>query len=167
MKRAIDRQELDLKLAKLGGGNILDKVYPVGSIYMSVNSTNPQFLFGGTWEQIQDRFLLSAGNSYSAGAIGGEATHILTTTELPSHTHGSKSLTGNITSVLMDDGATISTSGIVSNSTPRQRSWTGTGGNAVRTLTINATHEHSSVGSNEAHNNMPPYLVVYIWKRTN
>lgn len=67
--------------------NIWKVIYPVGSIYMSVNSTSPGTLFGGTWERIQDRFLLSAGSTYSAGATGGEATHTLSAAEMPSHTH--------------------------------------------------------------------------------
>ena len=66
---------------------MLDNVYPVGSIYMSVNNTNPSTLFGGTWQQIQDRFLLAAGATYAAGATGGEATHTLTTDEMPAHSH--------------------------------------------------------------------------------
>ena len=62
-------------------------IYPVGAIYISVNSTSPGTLFGGSWERIQDRFLLSAGSSYSAGSTGGSATHTLTASEMPSHTH--------------------------------------------------------------------------------
>lgn len=45
---------------------LIDLIYPVGSIYISVNSVSPATLFGGTWEQIQDRFLLSAGNQISS-----------------------------------------------------------------------------------------------------
>ena len=66
---------------------IVNLIYPVGSIYLSVNSANPQTLFGGTWEQLKDRFLLGAGDGYSAGSVGGEATHKLTTNEMPSHKH--------------------------------------------------------------------------------
>ena len=54
--------------------SIFELIYPVGSIYMSVNSTSPASLFGGTWEQIKDTFLLSAGDTYTAGATGGSAT---------------------------------------------------------------------------------------------
>lgn len=142
----------------------LNKVYPVGSIYMSVNSTSPATLFGGTWERIQDKFLLSAGSTYSAGATGGEATHILTTGELPSHTHGSKTLTGTLSAYTWDTG---SASGIVTKETPYKNTAMNSG-NTVghNNYTINATHEHDSVGSGTAHNNMPPYLAVYVWKRT-
>ena len=94
----------------------IDNIYPVGCIYMSVNSTNPGQLFGGTWEQIEDTFLLCAGSTYLAGSTGGSATHThsynhthttnatttgattLTTTQMPAHTHdkGSYSITGMI-----------------------------------------------------------------------
>ena len=67
--------------------NLNNKIYPVGSIYISVNSTSPASLFGGTWEQLKDRFLLSAGNTYTAGSTGGEANHTLTVDEMPSHSH--------------------------------------------------------------------------------
>lgn len=66
---------------------MLDNVWPVGSIYMSVNSTDPGTLFGGTWVRIKDAFLLSAGDTYNAGDIGGEAEHTLTVAEMPSHQH--------------------------------------------------------------------------------
>ena len=61
--------------------------YPVGSIYLSVNSTNPGTIFGGSWEQIKDRFLLACGSTYSNGSTGGESTHKLTVDEMPSHNH--------------------------------------------------------------------------------
>ena len=70
-----------------GTNFVLDNVYPIGSIYMNVNSTNPGTLFGGTWEQIQGRFLLGMSSSYPAGSQGGEASHTLTTEEMPSHGH--------------------------------------------------------------------------------
>ena len=52
-----------------------DKIYPVGSIYISAASTSPATLFGGTWEQIKDTFLLAAGDTYTAGETVGEAEH--------------------------------------------------------------------------------------------
>ena len=67
--------------------NILNLVYPVGAIYMSVNSTSPATLFGGTWAQIKDTFLLAAGTSHAAGSTGGAETVTLTTNNLPSHKH--------------------------------------------------------------------------------
>ena len=75
------------KLMGGGSGSIADVLYPVGSIYLSTSSTSPQTLFGGTWQRIQDRFLLCAGSTYAAGKTGGEAEHTLTVNEMPSHTH--------------------------------------------------------------------------------
>ena len=120
--------------------NVADIIYPVGSIYMSVNNTNPTLLFGGTWEQIQDTFLLSAGSTYSAGATGGEATHKLTINEMPSHNHQ--------TNIYNQGSGSGATNHVV---------WGDSGGYNIPT---------SSVGGSQAHNNMPPYLVVYMWKRT-
>ena len=70
-------------------------VYPVGSIYISVNSTSPASLFGGTWEILNDVFLLAAGSYANAGTFGGEAEHTLTVDEMPSHSHGVPLLPGN------------------------------------------------------------------------
>lgn len=129
----------------LGAGDIdiVGLIYPVGSIYMSVNSTSPSSLFGGTWEQLKDRFLLGAGDTYSNGSTGGEATHTLTINEMPSHKH---TLNGGIGGI-EDEGVTP------------QRGFLGTGRN------IDPDNIGSTGGSNP-HNNMPPYLVVYMWKRT-
>lgn len=142
---------------------VIDMVYPIGSVYMSVGNTNPEVLFGGTWEQIEDTFLLSAGSTYTAGDTGGEATHTLSTGEMPAHTHGSKSLSGTLSAYTWSTG---SSSGIVTKETPYQNMDMYGGSNIGHNYyTINATHEHNSVGSGTAHNNMPPYLVVYMWKR--
>lgn len=112
--------------------------YPVGSIYMSVNSTSPATLFGGTWQRIQDRFLIAAGSTYKAGGTGGEATHTLTVNEMPSHSHG----------LYASD-------------------MTGTRSNVYRYGEYSQeTVQSKSTGGNAAHNNMPPYLAVYVWKRT-
>ena len=62
-------------------------MYPVGSIYLSVNSTNPATLFGGTWVQLKDRFLLGAGSSYTNGSTGGAATVTLQSSQIPAHNH--------------------------------------------------------------------------------
>ena len=69
------------------GAPLLNLVYPVGSIYLSSKNTNPATLFGGTWVQIKDRFILAAGDYYSNGATGGAATVTLTVSNMPSHSH--------------------------------------------------------------------------------
>ena len=130
---------------RLNGENILSKVYPVGSIYMSLSSTDPKTLFGGTWERLKDRFLLAAGDSYSAGATGGEATHKLTTAEMPSHTH-SAAVNGGT-----DDYG---------------QSRTTIGNFAIKTQGYTDGSTILPTGGGTAHNNMPPYLAVYMWKRT-
>ena len=87
---------------------LLNIFYPVGSIYTSTKSTSPATLFGGTWVQIKDTFLLTAGDSYSAGSQGGSATHThttsghtLTVAETPAHTHtrGTMNITGKMANV--------------------------------------------------------------------
>lgn len=119
--------------------------YPVGSIYMSVNNINPTNFFGGTWEQIKDTFLLSAGDTYSAGSTGGEATHKLTMKELPGDVVG---------------GGTNNKSWAVG-------AWNNYSSYAYVYTTINDSHNTSTSGTNsQPHNNMPPYLAVYVWKRT-
>lgn len=138
----------DELLADIGAATVsamLDKAYPVGSIYMSVNSTNPKTLFGGTWVQLKDRFLLAAGTTYKAGATGGEATHTLTANEMPSHNHAV--YTPN------DGAADHSAPGNYPDGTSDSTYY------AVGSYT-------SSAGGGGAHNNMPPYLSVYVWKRT-
>lgn len=138
--------------------------YPVGSIYMSVNSTSPATLFGGTWEQLEDRFLLGAGKTYAAGDTGGEAAHTLTGEELPK-TSGEWWMrrmswgTGSSQSAALFGGASgIASSAAGSGSSDSVAYYNG----APRT----PDRIKIAFGNDEAHNNMPPYLAVYIWKRT-
>lgn len=131
-----------------GGGISLEDVYPVGAIYMSAAATNPGTLFGfGTWEQIKNVFLLAAGDTYAAGATGGEATHQLSVDEMPSHQH--QMVNGNA-------GGYDYSSWTKSSVTLHDAGATGWAGNA----------NTSFAGGSVAHNNMPPYLAVYVWKRT-
>lgn len=122
----------------------LAKIYPVGSIYLSVNETDPGTLFGGTWQRIKDTFLLAAGDSYAAGTKGGEATHTLTVDEMPSHNHNLK---GASTAVSDYFGGSTNDYGLTSRGTEQNE--------AVLTF----------VGGSQPHNNMPPYLAVYVWQR--
>ena len=143
---------------------ICDYIYPIGAIYMSVTNVSPAILFGGTWERIEDKFLLAAGQTYNVGSSGGEAEHILTTDEIPAHTHGNKSLTGTMNPLAWAGSA--SESGIVSGRQNHTDRVGNSGSNwGDRIYTINASHEHNSVGLGYAHNNMPPYLVVNVWMR--
>ena len=72
---------------KINGENIVDIVYPVGSIYMSVAEVDPSVLFGGIWTKIEGKFLLASSDSYTLGDTGGASTVILEIANLPSHTH--------------------------------------------------------------------------------
>lgn len=128
----------------VGTLNIVDTIYPVGSIYMSVNSTSPETLFGGTWVQLEDKFLLGAGTTYTNGATGGSATHTLTVDEMPSHTHIASGYRGSYAA-----GGNNRNTPVSWNSSSRTGQYTS-----------------DSTGGGQAHNNMPPYLVVYMWKRT-
>ena len=145
---------------------ILNIIYPVGSVYMSINSTSPETLFGGTWEQIKDRFLLGAGDTYTNGSTGGNATHTHTTgdhtlkiEEMPSHTHTEKLPESFRISANGGGGAYVSDA--TNPTTPYA------GGTYSSSVTTGSTgeskpHNHGNTGSS---NNMPPYLAVYIWHR--
>ena len=142
----------------MGGKALLNAIYPVGSIYMSVNSTSPAKLFGGTWKRIKDKFLLSAGDTYSAGATGGESSHTLTTSEMPAHSHGVNT-SGEYFVTTEENNANNTRVAYSSNGNRWVDGQTSTSHFHHRTGT-------STVGSGAAHNNMPPYLAVYVWKRT-
>lgn len=145
--------------------------YPIGAIYLSVDSTNPSKLFGGTWKQIaQGRTLVGVDTSQTefntVKKTGGEKTHTLTISEMASHTHGSKSLTGSHYSY---DYVGSRANGIISEAVANENgTGFGTGSNQTpwKQFSINATHEHNSVGGNQSHNNLQPYYTCYIWLRT-
>ena len=136
--------------AAISGGAIaltdVQSLYPIGALYMSTNSTDPSSIFKfGTWERIEDCFLLAAGTQYAAGSTGGEATHTLTIDELPSHSHQYKRHSLN-----REDNDPV----------------TGTDAYGVSNKTLDERMGTSEVtGGGQPHNNMPPYLAVYVWKR--
>ena len=151
-------QSNQLFFQTLGSNYILDNVYPVGSIYMSVNSTNPKNLFGGTWEQIQGKFLFGMNSSYPAGSTGGEITHKLTWNEMPGHYHEGLYYSYQDTENLITLNGGSASYHIPWGSSDYAGDYgAGTGEKELITGTA---------GSGAAHNNMPPYLSVYIWKRT-
>lgn len=124
------------------------EIFPVGAIYMSIQDTDPSTLFGGVWKRIKDTFLLAAGDSYAAGQTGGEAEHVLTTDELPSHSHGL-------------NGWALGMNGVGGTSTyALAKPWTEYNNFEEGNQTVQNT------GADKAHNNMPPYLAVYMWVRT-
>ena len=119
--------------------------FPVGYIYISHSSMSPAEMFGGTWEQIKDCFLLGAGSKYTAGTTGGSAETTQSTANLPAHSHSkiayyntnSYSSTGNLERF----STSTSTAGSLN------------------------TNTSTSAGGSQSHNNMPPYLAVYVWKK--
>jgi len=131
----------------------IDKVYPIGSIYMSVSQTNPQTLFGGTWQQIKDTFLLGVGDIYQTPeATGGEATHVLTNNELPK--------IDNYLNINVPTHASWDVdSGVM------KYDYIGQSG-GLEGSGLAYGHIGIHFGNDQEHNNMPPYLTVYIWKRT-
>ena len=114
--------------------------FPVGAIYISAQDTSPSQLFGGVWEKIEGVFLLGSSSSYTNGSIGGEETHTLSLEEIPSHSHEYSHIT-------IGSSGGGSTTGLLGNKLNSETTQTG------------------SIGSSSPHNNMPPFLVVYIWKR--
>lgn len=130
-------------------------IYPVGAIYMSASSTSLASLFGGTWEQIENRFLLAAGSSYTAGNTGGEATHTLTESEMPSHTHPLRANTSWGGSEALGAWGQYVSSGVLIDV-----------GSSGETITTSYYYDVAGRTGGAAHNNMPPYLAVSVWKRT-
>lgn len=130
---------------------LADIIYPVGSIYISVNNTNPSTYYGGTWEQIKDRFLLACGNTYSNGATGGSDKH-------------SHNLSNNGWANIVMHG-----SGYICYNERATPAWT-------QNFSILGTYENSGHGGEsygatlggrtEETTILPPYLAVYVWKRT-
>ena len=154
------------------GKKLIDYIYPIGSIYLSVNSTSPATLFGGSWTQLKDRFLLGAGSTYSSGATGGAATHKLSVAEMPSHAHDTpffNNMTNN--GEMKSDFIGVFGKGVTASQALKDTGQTST----MEMWWINQTNTAegnewayltSAKGSGSADNNMPPYLVVYMWKRT-
>lgn len=129
--------------------DLISKLYPIGSIYLSTNQLNPSTLLGfGTWRQIKDKFLLASGDAYPAGSTGGESEHSLTIDEMPSHNHN----------LLRPQWYSIENGDLEG-----QNSIYG-----ISNKVTNAYIDYSSIsnsGGNYPHNNMPPYLSVYVWER--
>ena len=156
--------------------SIVDLIYPVGSIYMSVNNASPAtFLKGTTWEQIKDRFLLAAGSTYAAGGTGGAATVTLTGAQsgVHQHTHaftqptvngGSHSHYLNYHSKTLASGSAYDRPASIGSGTAN--GYTTSSTSHTHTVSGGAVGNTTVANATEAHNNMPPYLTVYMWKRT-
>lgn len=130
---------------------VVERDHPVGSLYISNDPTSPASLFGGTWERIKDRFILAAGDTYAAGSAGGEAEHTLTVKEMPSHNH-------NLAKYYKISDAPGE--GLVQ--AYRNTAYQGENDIAPGYYYVSAT---TSSGDSKPHNNLPPYLTAYIWRR--
>lgn len=143
---------LDARQGKELAGRIdraASMIYPVGSIYLSVSEADPAALFGGVWERLKDVFLLAAGDAYAAGSTGGEAEVTLTVEQLAAHSHDGLFYYGNNQVVSLNSG-----------SSGYKLEWVS--GSGLGSYSDLYTGE---AGEGNAHNNMPPYLAVYAWKR--
>lgn len=196
--------------------NSLDKIYPVGSVYISLEERNPSTFLGGNWSQISGRFLLACDSTHKVGTLGGEEFHKLTSAEMPAHNHsattgaagnhahvGKTGASGNHTHTrgTMEisgafeqwkffgasgafygpnggwGGANTSDGGgdpTFRTEFRASRSWTGETSRTpdhTHAVTVNnaGKHQHSvtvgNTGSGQAHNNMPPYIAVYMYRR--
>lgn len=124
---------------EIKGKSLIDTVYPVGSIYLAYNHTNPATLFPGTtWARIYGAFPWFTDANGQIGLTGGERTVTLTVNNLPAHDHG----------------GTYTNAG-----TARTHAWLASGGSAMGYDTV-------STGGGDPHNNMPPYIQIAAWRRT-
>ena len=167
--------------------NKWETIYPVGSIYMSVNNVNPSTVFGGTWTQIKDKFLLACGDTYNNGATGGSATHNLAVNQLPSHTHSYDKATTTASHTLTVNempshshgvptygfnkaAGTEAGAGVTDNPSIIQgyvdtQAAGGGQGHSHNISSFTATNS-GGTGSGASINHMPPYLAVNVWVRT-
>ena len=153
----VTSQELPSKTSDLindSSFTTLQAVYPVGSIYMSVNTVSPSILFGfGVWEKIEDKFLLGCGTTYANGSTGGSADSVVVSQSHKPNAAGeyivtSEENTANNTKVAYSASGNRWVDGQPSQSHFHHRTSTNT------------------VGEDGTNKNMPPYLAVNIWKRT-
>ena len=145
---------------KENSNNVFLKTYPVGSIYISTSSTNPSTIYGGTWERYgQGKTLVGLNESETefstVNKIGGEKTHTLTINEMPSHNHDFRYST--------DNAVTFYNAGVGKDGTYTGDNYLGFS-NSV-SLFASYVVVLSNTGSSQPHNNLQPYITVYMWKR--
>lgn len=145
--------------------SLTDKIYPVGSIYMSVNNVSPSTLFGGTWEQIKDKFLLSAGDTYSIGSTGGKATHTHKYGLQYGAYYGELAMEQDTNSGLLnyasDGSITLATDSVIGTNAEAR-----VNGSTTKTSITASMNHRRGIANTSYTSNMPPYLTVFVWKRT-
>ena len=174
--------------SKLEESDLLDLIYPIGSIYMEKDTASHsvcpiQTTLGGTWTRIENKFLYASENGQGLGTTGGEETHSLTQTEMPRHTHTQTAhnhkpnntsygfLTGDENIAMTSKRALVSGSG---NYSYLYGTAQGTVTEPNTTADTTATNKYAggdtsigeTAGNGVAHNNMPPYIIVNVWERT-
>lgn len=146
-----------------------NKIYPIGSIYMSVNSTNPSTLFGGTWEQIEDRFLLACGTKHPNGQMDGSEDAIVVSHNHTQTSHNHDLGGGNLKVPRFENDNWAYTSKREMNYKSGNHyypySKTNNGGIGEIANTGNAQPYIYYKGEDGTGKNMPPYLAVYCWVR--
>ena len=160
---------------------LVNLVYPVGSIYLSMNEANPSTYLGGTWVQIPGRFLVgcSSTTGFTAGTTGGTDAVTLTETQTPAHTHpiegfSSSSTLNASTWIHYTSTGEIKVWGKKNTAGDNQLIW---GGGSAEHPAGSGSHfrggyigardgETAATGGDLSHNNVPPFISVYIWKRT-
>lgn len=139
---------------------LVDTIYPVGSIYISANSTSPATLFGGTWTQIKDKFLLASGSTYAAGAEGGAASYTLS---VAAHKHlAPVGYSGSVFGIIdfSANGTSTATANGYKTTNANVGNSTGNASNIVKIYTKTAGAISQAIPT------IPPYLAVYVWERT-
>lgn len=160
--------------------------YPVGSWYFTSGYDSPASLFGGSWTQMKDRFLVGAGNSYGREQTGGASTIALTEANIPKHTHiipalsGTAASSGSHTHPISRNGQLFAWPGGSQTGIYTAKSFQGWNqgtvyaGDVSLTTSSSGSHTHSvstnqsktwETGGNGAHENRPPYMAIYMWKR--
>jgi microcystin-dependent protein len=163
--------------------SVISAIYPIGSLYSSTISTNPSVTLGvGTWVtfgagKVQVGFNAAETEFNTAEATGGEKVHTLLSTEMPSHFHPTPTFTGTTNAVVDhmhtvpgqlingDAPLTAGAAGAGGGNLSVNQQYTGPAGAHSHTVTVNASNTLPTGGS-LAHNNLQPYIVVYMWKRT-
>ena len=185
LKERLDRVAVSMLVPKVNEIiEMLNKMYPVGSIKITTKNENPGTYLYGTWVawgsgKVPVGVNTSESEFSTPEKTGGKKTHTLETNEIPAHTHGEKVLKGAFRAadnVVKNTAASsvfvVASAGIatVSRSTHTVCNYGGAtltqNQSVVDTVTVNATHTHTSVGGNGAHNNLQPYITCYMWKRT-
>lgn len=125
--------------------------------WVSDDPTSPASFIGGTWEQIKDRFILAAGDTYAAGSKGGEANHTLADNEMPSHIH--------IVTAYYNYGWNVKVGLELGEIFTSLNHVNITGSQSIGTDTGRGYLGTNKSGGDQPHNNMPPYFAAYIWRR--